>query len=339
VNFRTILRPVHDDLSAVEAKLLDWSGTVAQEVAAELAQIIGAGGKRIRPACLLLCARLGADGGAARNRAQDLAVSVEIIHTASLIHDDIVDGASLRRGKPTLHMRRSVELALLVGDLLYSRVLRQLTEDARPETYRVMADTVYRMVTGELAETLKRDDVALSEEQYVNILNDKTGALFACACHLGGQVAGLDADDCARLRRYGESLGLAFQIVDDVLDVCEVERELGKPVGADIIEGTTTLPLIHALACDRDHIAALFRARNTKALRAEMLRHGSIVYALDRVRTAARDAVAALDTIAVNGGDGDAETCRRSLIALTEYVVGHGEAALEKMAPPSAAVG
>jgi geranylgeranyl pyrophosphate synthase len=342
VKLETIFIPVAGELEDVEAKLVEWAGGVTQAVAVELAQIVGSGGKRIRPACLLLSVGMGGvDGsdGDARERAHNLAVSVELIHTASLIHDDIVDGASLRRGKPTLHMRRSVELALLVGDLLYSRVLKQLTDDAQPQTYRIVADTVHQMVMGELAETLRRDDIGLNESDYMQILNDKTGALFACACFLGGQVAGLSADDCERLQRYGKNLGLAFQIVDDVLDVCELERELGKPVGADMGEGKVTLPLIHALAQDRGTIAELFRSRDIAALRAEMRRHGSLAYALEKGREAAARAVEALESLTVNVRGEHVERCRRGLAEMTRYVVGCGDAALVKDLATSAKTG
>jgi octaprenyl-diphosphate synthase len=236
-------------------------------------------------------------------------------------------------------MRRSVELALLVGDLLYSRVLRQLTDDARPDTYRIVADTVHRMVMGELSETLRRNDIGLNESEYLQILGNKTGALFACACYLGGQAAGLSAGDCEHLRQYGENLGLAFQIVDDVLDVCEIERELGKPVGADILDGKATLPLIHALAQDREVIADLFRARDTSALRNAMLRHGSLAYALERGRAAAQQAVEALESVSAKATGQHAHVCRRNLGEMARYVVARGEAALQANPAPPAAAG
>jgi octaprenyl-diphosphate synthase len=342
VDLEQILSPVADDLEVVEERLLAWADGEMKIVAEELARVVSAGGKRIRPACVLLAAHLGA-GESVPDRAFDLAAAVEVVHTASLIHDDIVDGSSLRRGEPTLHARRSVELALLIGDLLYSKVLRRLSEEESGQSFRLVADTVSRMVSGELAETLHRNDTTVQEDDYLETVRNKTAALFACAAQLGAIAGGLSAEACAHLRDYGERIGMAFQIVDDVLDVCEEERELGKPVGADIGEGKVTLPLIHAIAQERGTgrraIEELVTRRDVPTLRTVLHEAGSLLYAIDKADAFAREAAGCVSGPNGWANDPRAERCRQSLIGTTEYVVARGRGAIERTQEPAARSG
>ena len=246
MKLENILEPVAAELDMVEERLRDWADGDLPVVSEAVGHIVRAGGKRLRPACLLLAAKLrhraevghrghrerqpsvNSVSSVAESSAADViepATAVEIIHTASLVHDDIVDGAPVRRGTPTLHARWGQAVALLVGDLLYSRLFRQLTANGQGEALHCVAETVHRMVLGELAETLRRDDLSLTEPDYFEIVANKTGALFSCATYLGARAGGLPEAECARLRRYGERLGSAFQIVERNIDLAVAHAE------------------------------------------------------------------------------------------------------------------
>jgi geranylgeranyl pyrophosphate synthase len=328
VKLEEILAPVSSDLEAVESYLCGWADGAPPVVSDAVGHIIRSGGKRLRPACLLLAAGLGPDTDEDERRIE-LAAAVEIIHTASLVHDDIIDGAAVRRNSPTLHARWGQAVALLVGDLLYARVFRQLTGSSRDGALRVVAETVHRMVVGELMETLHRDDLDLGEEGYFDIIASKTASLFSCATSVGARVGGLCEEDSARLRRYGEHLGNAFQIVDDVLDVCEEEAGLGKPAGADLREGNVTLPVIHALARDRrlgrQVVSRLFSDRNGPQLRAETYRGGSLSYAVGKAEEATREAVSCLEGLPEG-------PCLRGLVGMAGHVASRGRKALQSQA-------
>jgi octaprenyl-diphosphate synthase len=293
------LSPVADDLKVVETRLSQWAesgagGMALPAVSRAVSHIVGSGGKRLRPACLLLAARLG-DGP--REDATYLAAVVETIHTASLIHDDIVDRSPLRRGTPTVHARWGEGLALLVGDLLYSRLFRRLVKRRELDALALVADTVHGMVLGELAEMNRRDDLSLGEEEYFDIVDRKTGLLFSCATELGARAGGLSGGMLRALRAFGLRLGRAYQVVDDLLDMCRDEGELGKPGGADLRDGKVTLPVIHALGRDRARVSDLFRARDRAAL-AELVRGcGSLEYAARRAEETAEEAVRCLEGI------------------------------------------
>jgi octaprenyl-diphosphate synthase len=343
VSLERILQPVASDLADVEDRLLSWADGELPVVANAVRQIVGSGGKRLRPALLLLSAGLGPGrDDVDASRRCDLAAAVEIVHTASLIHDDIVDRARLRRGRPTLHARLSPQIALLVGDLLYARLLEGLTEGNDDGTFKDVAATVHRMVAGELAETLQRNDLTTSEAAYLRVVADKTGALFSCTTRLGARAGGVDDEAAAAMGTYGEQLGLAFQIVDDVLDLCESEDDLGKPAGADIAEGKITLPLIHAVAQDRsrgrDVVERLFDERDVGAICAQMLRYGSLQYAMGVAEDAARRAGAALERLGPSVCGPHAARCRSSLADLAEYVVARGRTSVTRPAPLAAGV-
>ncbi len=252
----------------------------------------------------------------------DLAAGVEMIHTASLVHDDMIDGAPLRRGTPTLHVRWSPALALLVGDLLYSRLLSKLSRNGYGDAFRAVSHTIHRMVVGQLAEMVRREDTAMTESEYREVIADKTGALFACATLLGAQAGGLSPDECERLRRFGGLLGEAYQMVDDILDICADRNGLGKPTGADLRDGKVTLPVIHALREDTDgRVAELFAARDAAGLSAAVRGLGSLEYALGRAEEAVREAEGCL------AGFPDGPH-RRGLLGVTAYTLACGREAL-----------
>ena len=206
--------------------------------------IISSGGKRLRPLLVVLCARTGGDG--AGEHGARLAAIVEFIHTATLLHDDVVDESGLRRGRQTANALWGNAASVLVGDFLYSRSFQMMVGLERMTVMRVLADTTNAIAEGEVLQLLHMGDPDLSEARYFDVIRRKTAILFAAACRLGGLAAGLDEAAQDALHRYGMALGIAFQIADDVLDYIGDAARIGKHLGDDLAEGKPTLPLIVA---------------------------------------------------------------------------------------------
>ncbi len=219
-------------------------------------------GKRIRPAILVLAAKLFGYQG------QDhilMAALVECIHTASLIHDDIVDNSQIRRGRSTIHSRWGPNLSVLLGDHLYIQTINLLLESGHNDIVRLLSRTATQMIEGEINEFLMSDNFNLAEEEYFDIIRKKTAYLFASSCQIGGLLAAADERLLTFLHEYGCNLGMAFQIIDDLLDYQGDEAILGKPTFSDLSEGRITLPLIHSLSGDghpfRERIINLARKK------------------------------------------------------------------------------
>ncbi len=249
---------ISDDMALVEQTLLARTASQSAALAAAGAHTVSAGGKRLRAAMVLLAARLGAYD---LERALRPAVAVELLHAASLVHDDLVDHATQRRGRVTVHARWDSHVALMLGDYLFGLAAGELAPERDPRIIRYYTDAARTMVEGELnpVRQLAPFDVAYS--QYTQKIGAKTAVLFAAACRAGMAVGGGDDSAVRALGSYGYDLGLAFQIVDDVLDFTGDERTLGKPAGNDLREGTLTLPLMYAVAQSDDPLlAALVRS-------------------------------------------------------------------------------
>ena len=211
------------------------------------------GGKRIRPAVLLMASRLAGYQG---DRAILYAAVVEFIHTATLVHDDIIDGSDLRRGRLAVHSRWGNDITVLLGDYLYIKSMAlALTHDAL-EIIRVLCDVTLRMIEGELYQLTKNGDPDITEEQHFDIIRRKTAYLFGGCSQIGGMLGRLGAEREEALREYGFNLGIAFQLVDDLLDFTGDAALLGKPIGGDLREGKMTLPVIHLLQQDADGASA-----------------------------------------------------------------------------------
>ena len=206
--------------------------------------IIGAGGKRLRPLLVLLSARTGADYSESHSAC--LAAIVEFIHTATLLHDDVVDESGLRRGRQTANALWGNAASVLVGDFLYSRSFQMMVRLEQMSVMSVLADTTNAIAEGEVLQLLHIGDPDLSEARYFDVIRRKTAILFAAACRLGGIAAGLPQAAQDALHRYGMALGIAFQIADDVLDYVGDSAKIGKHLGDDLAEGKVTLPLIIA---------------------------------------------------------------------------------------------
>lgn len=235
------------DLARFEASWLETLTSdlrLIQEVSEHLQRMRG---KRLRPALTFLAAGANNDPRVSQ-RVLTSALVVEMIHTASLIHDDIIDHSLLRRGLGTINARWNRKTAVLMGDYLFARAFTMLVHETLPEVVAIMADVTYDLSQGELLQeqVIFRPD--LSEEEYFRLIELKTSALISSACQIGGVVTGASAEEQACLREFGRLLGLVYQIVDDILDIAGSQDQLGKPVHADLEQGKVTLPLIAALA-------------------------------------------------------------------------------------------
>lgn len=202
------------------------------------------GGKRLRPALVLLSGK--ACGQTGRDHLL-LAAAVEMIHTATLIHDDVLDEATIRRHLATVNAQWDNEASVLLGDYLLSRAICLASETETAYACRVLAQAAKIMCEGELLQIDSRGNFELSEEEYFKIIAGKTSELCACSCHLGAHYADADPAECAALTRYGRHLGIAFQITDDILDLVGDEQTTGKSLGTDLVKQKTTLPLIRLL--------------------------------------------------------------------------------------------
>jgi geranylgeranyl pyrophosphate synthase len=233
-------------LAAVEERLAALAGGHGHVLARHAGDTIAAGGKRLRPLLVLVVA-----GQAARAaQAVRAAVAVELIHSATLVHDDVLDAAALRRGRPTVVATAGRDIATATGDLLFSRAFAELAANGRPEEVRVLSDASSALAEGELLQRADAFDPAVPLVRYLRRCELKTASLFEAACRLGALEAPGGAGDPEALGAFGRRVGLAFQLLDDVLDVSGPASRTGKTRGADLLDGTVTLPLI--LARERD---------------------------------------------------------------------------------------
>ena len=207
--------------------------------------IIGSGGKRLRPSMVLLCSL--ACGYAGGSRHHELAAVVEFIHTATLLHDDVVDESELRRGRKTANAEFGNAASVLVGDFLYSRAFQMMVATGDMRILRVLADATNTIAEGEVLQLLNTHNAAITEEEYLTVIRRKTAKLFEAAAQLGALIAGVPDSLVQSLGQYGMHIGTAFQLIDDVLDYSGDAASTGKNLGDDLNEGKPTLPLIHVL--------------------------------------------------------------------------------------------
>lgn len=292
------------DMAAVDALIRRRLGSDVALVNQVAEHIIAAGGKRLRPMLLLLAARALGHSGA---DAHQLAAVVEFIHTATLLHDDVVDESDLRRGRKTANALFGNAASVLVGDFLYSRSFQLMVELERLPVMKVLADTTNAIAEGEVLQLLHIRNPDTDEPAYLKVIERKTAVLFAAATRLGAFLAGADDIVQQRLHDYGMALGYAFQIADDVLDYSADEATLGKHLGDDLAEGKATLPLIHAIQHSdpdvRDRLRAIVESGDIDAMPdvlAAIDATGGLDYSRRRAETYAAAAEAALDGLDEN---------------------------------------
>src|SRR6201987_5974554 len=281
---------LRDDLAAIEQAFFSQS-TSDVEVITDIAQyLIAGGGKRIRPLLLLLSAK--ALGCTSQSRIR-LGAVVEMLHTATLVHDDIIDEADTRRGRPSSNTTWGNSKCVLAGDWLYMQAFSAALEERNFHVLDLLISLTQQMVEGELLQIEKLGHL-INEEEYFDLIYRKTACLFQVSMQLGAAITPHDHGDAAfiesQLGEYGRNLGLAFQIVDDVLDLTATEEILGKPVASDLREGKATLAVIHALergtGADREAIRTVLADRSFDRISHPQIleilhRHGSIDYAMD----------------------------------------------------------
>ncbi len=233
------------DMAGVDALILDRMQSPVSIIPALADHIIVAGGKRLRPLLTVAAARLT---GSRDDAGLKLAAAVEFIHTATLLHDDVVDGSGLRRGKVAAHLIWGAPSSVLVGDFLFARAFELMVETGSMKAMEILARAARIIAEGEVLQLSRAHDVNLSQETYLEIISAKTAELFAAAAEAGAVSAGGSAAQSAALRAYGLNLGLAFQLSDDALDYGGTTETLGKNAGDDFREGKATLPLLFAIA-------------------------------------------------------------------------------------------
>jgi octaprenyl-diphosphate synthase len=248
-----IFEPIRADLELVDR---EFGRHIQSHV--DLIPTIGkyiqtSGGKRIRPAVLLMAARLSGYQG---ERAILYAAVVEFIHTATLVHDDIIDDSDLRRGRLAVHSRWGNDVTVLLGDYLYIKSMAMALTHDTLELVRVLCDVTLHMIEGELYQLTKNGQADIEEEEHFDIIRRKTAFLFGGCSQIGGMLGAISDDKAQALREYGFNLGIAFQLVDDLLDFTGDSGAVGKPIGSDLREGKVTLPLIHLLRQSKDGRAA-----------------------------------------------------------------------------------
>ena len=289
--------------------------------------IIGAGGKRLRPVLLLLVSRALGYRGPGHHWL--LAAVVEFIHTATLLHDDVVDESALRRGRQTANAAFGNAASVLVGDFLYSRAFQMMVEVDDIRIMRVLADATNTIAEGEVLQLINCNDPDTDEGRYLQVIRYKTARLFEAAAQIGAILCGADTQAQTAAATYGRHLGTAFQLIDDVLDYSGITADIGKTVGDDLREGKPTLPLIHVMANGNPAERALVREAIEKGhteafdpILAAIQRTGALDYTRERARAESEAALAALQTLLAGREDSEATSaCREALLYLPTYSI------------------
>ncbi|GAA5190007.1 octaprenyl diphosphate synthase [Ferrimonas gelatinilytica] len=287
-----------DDMTSVNQMIFDQLHSDVALINQLSFYIINGGGKRLRPLLAVLAARAVDYQGDAHVK---LAAIIEFIHTATLLHDDVVDESTMRRGRETANALFGNQASVLVGDFLYTRSFQMMTELKSLKVLEDLADATNVLAEGEVLQLMNCNDADTSEESYMQVIYCKTARLFEAATHLAAVLAERDDATCQAMSDYGRYLGTAFQLVDDVLDYTADAEELGKNLGDDLAEGKPTLPLIHAIAhADAEESQRIRNAienggcDEVDAVVATLNRTGSLEYTMQRAVEEAQKAIAAL---------------------------------------------
>lgn len=310
----SLFGPVSEDITLVAERLRGLARGHHPLLGDALAYIFETGGKRIRPALVMLCGKLG---DYHRDRLVTLAASLEVVHTATLVHDDTVDQALTRRGLKTINALWDGKVAILVGDFLFAQSAELASQLDSVRIMSLLSETVMAMSSGELRQYASSQDRLIDEADYFLRIAGKTASLFAMCCQGAGVVSGQPEDQIDALRMYGMNLGLAFQIADDVLDFVGDEAHLGKPAGNDLRQGTITLPVILWSESEPRGsvlLADLQEGRNLDEIIIAIRESGAIERGLTRAREYAQ---AARDALALH----PPSAARDSLLDLADHVI------------------
>ncbi len=317
-SLEAVRAPIEEDLSRVDEVIrrrLDSDVVLIRTIGN---YIVASGGKRLRPALVLLAANAFGVQGSAKH---ELAAVIEFIHTATLLHDDVVDESSLRRGRKTANAEFGNAASVLVGDFLYSRAFQMIVDAGSLRVMKVLADATNVIAEGEVLQLLNVHDADTGEEQYLRVIRYKTAKLFEAATQVGAIIGGASPGLERALAEYGMHLGTAFQLIDDVLDYSGDLHVTGKNLGDDLAEGKPTLPLIHAMragtAAERELIRHAIEhggKADLEAVVAAIHRVGALDYAREQARIEATTAAARLDDLPHS-------PCRDSLLQLSVFSI------------------
>jgi octaprenyl-diphosphate synthase len=308
------------ELAAIEAEIareVDSAVPLIREMGEFIA---GAGGKRLRPILLVMAARLA---GYAGPRAVRLGCVVELLHTATLIHDDVVDQAPLRRGKPSANARWGDDASILVGDHLYSKSFALMVRDGDPAILETLARATVSMTEAEVFQLERKRSGTLTEADYLRIITQKTASFISACCRIGAILGQAGPERIEAMTRYGQHVGIAFQISDDTLDFVADEARFGKAIGGDLREGKRTLPLIAALeratAAERERVEAVLKRHaaspeEIEEIRQLVVKYEGVDYAMAQAHRFARRAKDDLGPFAPSED-------RETLVLIADYVV------------------
>ena len=311
---------VAQDMVGVDGLIHDRISSRTALIPELAAHLIAAGGKRLRPVLTLACAQMFGYRGDGHQR---LAAAVEFIHTATLLHDDVVDGSALRRGKTAANLIWGNKPTVLVGDYLFARAFQLMVETRSITALGVLSDASAVIVEGEVMQLSTANNLRTTDDEHLAVIRAKTAALFAAATEVSAVISGQDAATCAAMRDYGDRLGVAFQIMDDALDYSGAAANMGKNAGDDFREGKVTLPVMIAYADGDETERAFWRrciekrqqeAADFETALAIIARHRGVERAIERARFYVAEARAALQ-VAPQG------PIREALSDLADYVV------------------
>lgn len=294
-----VLRVVGPSLRDVEAGIRDALADASDEGQRVMMHLVQGGGKRVRPLLALISARVFSPSA---ERAVPVGVAAELIHMATLVHDDVIDEAQTRRGRKTVNRLWGNHVSVLAGDALLAKSLLILVDQTDLRIVRIMSEMIYQMCEGEIAQHASLRKVSQREEDYYDRIEKKTALFFAACCRAGALLGGADEAESEAMWAYGRHLGMAFQVIDDLLDVSADEQVVGKPVGHDLISGVLTLPVLYLLRDERhrDRVAGIIGKGDaiTKTDVHEVLdlvrTNGAIEYTLQKARDFAGAARASL---------------------------------------------
>ncbi|MBN1572453.1 MAG: polyprenyl synthetase family protein [Deltaproteobacteria bacterium] len=283
---------IQSELEEVEAEIRRNIYSEVNLIPEIVKHIMFSGGKRFRPALLILCSRLFKNEN--NRKSISLAGVIELVHTATLLHDDVVDSAELRRGVESANILWGNQTSILVGDFLISQAFSMMVEVGDLRILDIVSLTTKKMTEGEMFQIALENALNITEEQYLKLIHNKTAVLIASACRIGALLGGTEKSNEEKLAKFGEGVGMAFQIVDDVLDYSSDLKEVGKPVGNDLAEQKATLPLIFSLLKmsdgERDKTAEIFFAdkkseEDFSYIFGIVKQHGGIEYSMKKAKS------------------------------------------------------
>ncbi len=251
MNLEKVYQPITDDLKKVERLLkVSVKESENQSIRQMSNSLLESGGKRLRPALVILSEKAASTNGKSscdQDELIRLATAVELIHMASLIHDDVLDGATLRRNKPSINAKLGDDISIVFGDYIYSKAFELIGKCRNPDVFECICQAIHMMCEGELIQVCQRGNLGLSKDNYITIVRKKTASLFAACCHCGTILGNHSQIIQTTLKEFGLNFGIAFQIIDDCRDIVSGERVLGKHPGQDVAAGDMTLPLLNLL--------------------------------------------------------------------------------------------